>query len=155
MKFSTAILVAVVSADDKKVPPRHPIQRLDRLTEFSAELLNDWYSWLPSKNAWENKFFNNAQRMKRNFKRGDQRCGHYDANQLPHGGPERQRRDNDDVFRYDTTDPKVGTKQITTGFRKWAERYLSACRGQKRFQYQIIRMNRWNTKLQAHLDSNQ
>ena len=155
MKLSTAVLLAVTSADDKKVPPRHPLQRLTRLTEFSAELLNDWYSWLPSKDAWVGKFARNAERMERNFNRGNQRCGHYDENQLPHGGPaERKRRADDDVFRYNRDDPYVGTKQITTGFRKWAERYLSACSGQKTFSYQVKRMNKWNEKLQAHLTNN-
>ena len=156
MKFSTALLLAVASADDKKVPPRHPLQRLTRLTEFSEELLNDWYSWLPSKDSWVAKFANNAGRMERNFLRGEQRCGHYDENQLPHGGPaERKRRDLDDVDRYNREDPSEGIKQLTTGFRKWAERYLSACSGQKNFNYQVNRMNRWNDKLQAHLANNQ
>ena len=156
MKFSPALLLAVASADDKKVPPRHPLQRLERLTEFSAELLNDWYSWLPSKDAWVAKFANNAERMERNFNRGNQRCGHYDEDQLPHGGPaERKRRADDDVFRYDREDPAVGTKQITTGFRKWAERYISACSGQKNYLHQVNRMNKWNALLQAHLENNQ
>ena len=157
MKFSPALLLAVASADDKKVPPRHPLQRLTRLTEFSEELLNDWYSWLPSKDSWVAKFANNAGRMERNFLRGEQRCGHYDENQLPHGGPaERKRREaDDDVFRYDREDPAKGTKQITTGFRKWAERYISACSGQKNYLHQVNRMNRWNALLQAHLENNQ
>ena len=155
MKFSPALLFAVASADDKKVPPRHPLQRLTRLTEFSAELLNDWYSWLPSKDAWVQKFANNAERMERNFNRGNQRCGHYDENQLPHGGPaERKRRDLDDVDRYDRTDPAKGIKQLTTGYRKWAERYISACSGQKNYLHQVNRMNRWNAALQAHLAAN-
>merc|ERR1712156_737552 len=104
MKFSTAVLVAVASAEDKKVPPRHPLQRLARLTEFSAEIFNDWYGFLPSKDSWIQKFANNAERMERNFNRGN------------------QRRDADDVDRYNREDPVEGTKQITTGFRKWAER---------------------------------
>ena len=80
----------------------------------------------------------------------------YDENQLPHGGPsdERKRRDLDIFDRYDREDPSVGTKQITTGFRKWAERYLSACSGQRQYQYQVNRMNRWNSKLQDHLSNN-
>merc|ERR1712207_33064 len=127
MKFSPALLLAVASADDKKVPPRHPLQRLTSLTEFSAELLNDWYSWLPSKDAWVGKFARNAERMERNFNRGNQRCGYYDEDNLPHGGPERKRREDDDMDRYNREDPVQGTKQITTGFRKWAERYISQC----------------------------
>ena len=119
MKLSPAFLLAFASAEDKKVPPRHPLHRLQRLTDFSKELLNDWYSWLPSKDK-QDKFANNAERMERNFNRGDQRCGYYDKDNLPHGGPEltrkteRNRRDDDDVFRYDREDPSVGTKQITT-----------------------------------------
>ena len=83
----------------------------------------------------------------------------YDENQLPHGGPaedaeERKRRDLDIFDRYDREDPLVGTKQITTGFRKWAERFLSQCSGQRNYNFQVNRMNRWNSLLQAHLSNN-
>ena len=157
MKFSAAVLatVAVAQDGDRKVPPRHPLQRLNRLVEFSAELLNDWYTFLPSQASWIGKFERNAERMERNIERGNQRCGFYDENQLPHGGPSERRKreiDADSIWdRYDREDPSVGTKQITTGFRKWAERYLSECSGQKNYNYQVNRMNKWNNKLQAHL----
>ena len=153
MKISPVLLLAVASADDKKVPPRHPLQRLARLKEFSAVMLNDWYGFLPSKDKWVKKFAKNAERMERNFKRGNQRCGHYDENQLPHGGPaERKRRDDlDEVFRYDKTDPSTGTHQIITGFRKWAERYLAACSGQKEHKHQDRRLRKWNIALYKHL----
>merc|ERR1712174_168896 len=155
MKFSTAVMIAVASAEDKKVPPRHPLQRLAKLTEFSAEILNEWYTFLPSKDAWIGKFANNAERMERNFNRGNQRCGYYDEDNLPHGPADRKRREaDDDVFRYDREDPAKGTKQITTGFRKWAERYISACSGQRQYQHQVNRMNKWNNDLQAHLAAN-
>ena len=88
MKFSPALLFAIASADDKKVPPRHPLQRLNRLTEFTEEILNQWFTFLPSKDKWIEKFANNAERMERNFNRGNQRCGFYDEDQEPHGGPE-------------------------------------------------------------------
>ena len=152
MKFSPALLFAVAAAEDKKVPPRHPLQRLARLTQFSEEILNDWFTFLPSKDSWVAKFANNAGRMERNFNRGNQRCGYYDENNLPHGGPERKRREGDDDWeRYNREDPSVGIKQITTGYRKWAERYISQCSGQRNYQHQINRMNLWNQKLQAHL----
>merc|ERR1711937_176741 len=152
MKFSPALLFAIAAADDKKVPPRHPLQRLNRLTEFTQEIMNDWFNFLPSKDAWIQKFANNAVRMERNFNRGNQRCGFYDEEQLPHGGPERKRRDlGNDVDRYDREHPDVGIKQLTTGYRKWAERYLAACSGQRQYQHQINRMNKWNALLQAHL----
>merc|ERR1711988_1501106 len=153
MKFSTAVLVAVAPAEDKKVPPRHPLQRLAKLTEFSAEILNEWYTFLPSKDSWIEKFDANAERMERNFNRGNQRCGYYDEDNLPHGGPEERKRRSDDfdVDRYNREDPSVGIKQITTGYRKWAQRYIAQCAGQKNNKYIVNRMNKWNGILQAKL----
>ena len=157
MKFSPAVLVAVATAQDgdRKVPPRHPLQRLNRLVEFTEEIMTDWFAFLPSQQAWIDKFATNAERMARNFERGNQRCGFYDENELPHGGPEaaRERREAE-VDRYDREDPSVGIKQLTTGFSKWADRYLSACSGQRNYKYQVNRMSKWNGLLQAHLDSN-
>ena len=152
MKFSPAVLVAVASAAEKKVPPRHPLQRLNRLVEFTEEIMTDWFSFLPSQQAWIDKFATNAERMERNFNRGNQRCGFYDENNLPHGGPsdDRKRRDAD-VDRYDREDPSKGIKQLTTGFSKWAQRYLSACSGQRNYNYQVNRMAKWNEALQGHL----
>ena len=162
MKVTAALIAtaAVVVADDRKVPPRHPLQRLDRLVEFSAEILDEWFSFVASKDAWKLKFSRNADRMGRNFERGNQRCGHYNENQLPHGGPandnagRKRRADDFEWERYNRDDPAEGTKQITTGFRKWAERYLAECSGQRNYQHQVSRMNKWNTKLQAKLASN-
>ena len=154
MKISPAVIVAVASAQqgEKKVPPRHPLQRLNRLVEFTAEIMTDHFPFLPSQQAWIAKFEKNAGRMARNFERGNQRCGFYDEEQMPHGGPsdDRKRREAD-VDRYNREDPVVGIKQLTTGFSKWAQRYLSQCSGQKTFNYQVNRMASWNTKLQAHL----
>ena len=156
MKISPAVIVAVASAqDEKKVPPRHPLQRLNRLVEFTEEIMNDWFTFLPSQQAWIGKFANNAARMERNFNRGNQRCGFYDEDQLPHGGPsdDRKRRAADDVDRYNREDPSEGIKQLTTGFSKWAQRYLSQCSGQRNYNYQVDRMTKWNSLLQAHLDN--
>ena len=81
MKLSTICLTGLTSATEKKVPPRHPLQRLNRLVEFSSEILNSGafnnksIKWI---NRWEQKFTNNSDRMKVNFKRGNQRCGFYD-----------------------------------------------------------------------------
>jgi len=77
--------------DDKKVPPRHPLQRLKRLVQFSHEMLDQWFTTVPSKNRWKDKFDQNAIRMKRAFDRvnantGNQRCGFFDES-LEHGGP--------------------------------------------------------------------
>ena len=81
MKLTSMLLASFVSGDEKKVPPRHPIQRLDRLVQFSGEILgsgafnNKSENWI---NRWTNKFEKNAGRMKKNFQRGNQRCGFYD-----------------------------------------------------------------------------
>merc|ERR1711979_131866 len=80
MKFSAAILATVALAEEKKVPPRHPLQRLNRLTVFSEEILTDWFGFLPSQQKWIEKFARNAGRMEQNFNRGNQRCGFYDEN---------------------------------------------------------------------------
>ena len=149
MKFSTATLITIVSADDKKVPPGHPLDRLNRLTELSTDILNNWYSWTPSKNAWIQKFANNAKRMEHNFKR----CRSNYENSLSHDGSSTNHEISsfDEFERYNQEDPVQGIKQITTGFRKWTELYLAACSGQKNFQYQINRMNRWNIKLRKEI----
>ena len=160
MKFSPALLFAVAAAEDKKVPPRHPLQRLNKLVEFSEEILNEWYTFLPSKDSWVAKFAANAERMERNFNRGNQRCGYYDESS-EHGGPaaERKRREaSSDLDRYNREDPVEGTKQITTGFRKWAERYLANdkegafCKLQP--AKQVARANKWHDKLVAKLAEN-
>ena len=163
--LSIVVATALAQREDKKVPPRHPLQRLARLVEFSHEMLDEWFTFLPSKDAWKAKFESNAVRMERNFNRGSQRCGFYDDGQLPHGGPAARKRrsdeddsdyfdyDGDDELRYNRDDPSVGAKQLTTGFRKWAQRFLSACSGQRNYSYQVNRMNKWNGQLQDHLQS--
>ena len=77
----------------------------------------------------------------------------------PNAG-DRKRRDTvtlEDLLRstdrYNRDDPKIGVKQITTGFKKWAMRYIGNCHGQRVNEYQIDRMERWNSKLQEHLDN--
>ena len=103
-------------------------------------------------------------------------CGYFDPNNLPHGGPDpnpelrpdlkprRQRRsdssnedptdgglyDEEGFMRYDKNNPMVGIKQITTGFRKWAQRYINECYGQRKYKFQVNRMNRWFQTLGQH-----
>ena len=77
MKLSVIYLAGLVSADEKKVPPRHPTQRLNRLVEFSAEILESGSFNMKSTNwisRWQDKFSNNAGRMNDAF----ERCGFYD-----------------------------------------------------------------------------
>lgn len=184
MKFATCFVVAsaVSGQDDRKVPPRHPLQRLNRLQIFSEEWLNDNIAHLPSVQKWIGKFKLNAARMESAFNRknpnGERRCGFYDENLLPHGGPDphpdlrnneskkprrpveqRRRRDaeeeayiSDDgsLERYDKSNPIRGIKQITTGYRKWAERFINECYGQRKNNSQVKRMGKWFEKLGQH-----
>ena len=154
MKLAAIVLAAVASADeDRKVPPRHPLQRLNRLVEFGGEILNSGSfnnqraGWIEN---WVKKFSKNGDRMEKAFTRGQQRCGFYDS-ELPNGGPEShnvQRRDIDDI-RYDREDPCTGVKQILTGFQKWTLRYISQCSGQRDNAYQFRRLTRWHKALNS------
>lgn len=150
---STLICLTIAAERPNHGENFHPLQRLNTLVAFSQELMDNWYDFLPSQTQWKRKFVTNAARMQRSFARGEQRCGVFDPEYKPHGTPGRKRRA-EEVIRYNMLDARVGTKEITTGFRKWAERYIADCSGQKNHQYQINRMNKWNEILQAHLDLN-
>ena len=154
MKTFAVALVAAASAQEKKVPPRHPLQRLNKLNTFAAEWCNDNLT-AKQANNWVNRFQNNVARFESRF----ERCGFYDENQLPHGGPARKRRsldgcdeaENADFCRYDQSNPLRGIKQITSGFRKWAERYLANDKDGKFCKLQpgrqVARANAWFQKL--------
>ena len=130
MKLSIATFIAVASADEKKVPPRHPLSRIKKLNIFANEWVNDNLTPKQADN-WGPKFDRNTARMIRRY----ELCSFYDENLLPHGGPDpnsesdRKRRD-DDFERYNKDIPMTGLKQITNGFRKWAERYIAGCKVQ-------------------------
>ena len=161
MKLAVATIVAVASAQDKKVPPRHPLQRLNKLNIFAAEWCNANLSEKAAAN-WEAKFERNVKRFERRF----ELCGFYDENQLPHGGPkpseDRKRREEDDLAfldcegslcpRYDKNNPVRGIQQITKGFAKWAQRYVSTCKLQP--AKQVDRSNKWFGQLTAKIQAN-
>ena len=81
MKLSTFLLAGFVSANTDKYPPSHPVRRLDRVIQFSGEILesgafnNKSEKWI---NKWKNHFRMNISRMRYSFGRGFQRCGFYD-----------------------------------------------------------------------------
>ena len=108
-------------------------------------------------------------------------CGYY-SGEGKHGGPDpnpelrpggnprrptdRKRRSDGDedgfidefsgeLLRYNKKQPLVGIKQITTGYRKWAERYINECWGQRKHKYQVNRMNKWFEILGAHFMATQ
>ena len=47
----------------------------------------------------------------------------------------RNSRSMGDLTRYDRENPLIAIRQITTGFRKWAERYIAECHGQRVYRY--------------------
>ena len=62
------------SVQDEKVLMDDPAARLGQLTRFSDDLLDNWFGFLRSKNAWKTKFAKNAHRMQTAY----ERCGHFD-----------------------------------------------------------------------------
>ena len=145
MKVFAPAVFALVAADEKKVPPRHPLQRLNKLNMFAAEWCGDNLTAKQAAN-WVPKFDRNSARMDRRFAL----CGFYDEN-LPHGGPEpsRKRRsaadDDNDFIRYDRENPIRGIQQITRGFSKWAQRYIADCGLQP--ARQVDRMAKWHGQI--------
>merc|ERR1712174_171229 len=107
-KLAAATIVAVASAQNKKVPPRHPLQRLTKLNKFAAEWCNANLDEKAAAN-WEGKFDRNTARFERRF----ELCGYYDETH-EHGGPRERREDDDLAFldcegaacpRYDKPNP--------------------------------------------------
>jgi len=148
--MKTFALLAIASASDKKVPPRHPTQRLARLNEFAQEWCDTNLTEAQAAN-WKPKFRRNTARFGRRF----ELCGYYDSENLPHGGPkpDRKRRsdlecdidDDDCILRYDKQNPIRGIQQITKGFHKWAQRYIVDCKLQP--TRQVDRANKWKGML--------
>jgi len=98
MKLESYILALSVVAgqkkknSDRKVPPRHPLQRLWRLYQFSEEIiqLHFYQSNMKAKRIDALReliktWLYMAQRE--TFLRGTKKCGFYDPLDLPHGGP--------------------------------------------------------------------
>merc|ERR1711937_185368 len=142
MKLFVLALFALATAE-KKVPPRHPLQRLNKLNKFAHG---------------GPKFDRNTGRLERRF----ELCGFYDETS-EHGGP-RERRQADDssicdideetgFCRYDKNNPIRGIQQITKGFSKWAQRYVQECKLQP--AKQVDRMAKWFGQLTGKLAQNQ
>ena len=110
-------------------------------------------SWLPSQQSWINKFQANTDRMIESFNR----CGTLLARK--NGSVVRTQRDAEDPDEefvdvespYDQFDPSKGMEVLVKGYRRWAERYLSNCAGQRKHKHHEKRMGKWDTILQAQL----
>merc|ERR1712170_142934 len=129
MKVFAATVIALATAE-KKVPPRHPLQRLNKLNKFANEWVSDNLDVKQAAN-WGPKFDRNTERLERRF----ELCGFYDETS-EHGGP-RERR----------------VIQHHPGFSKWAQRYVEECKLQP--AKQVDRMNKWFGQLTGKLAQNQ
>ena len=145
MKLFVATFVALAAAE-KKVPPRHPLQRLSKLNSFAVEWVEDNLTEKQAEN-WTGKFERNSARLEKRF---DQ-CGFYDETS-EHGGPRERRAADGDMIRYDQSNPMRGIQQITRGFSKWAQRYVADCKVQP--AKTVDRMNKWYAQLLDKLAEN-
>ena len=82
----------IVGGGDRKVPHRHPLQRLWRLYQFSEEIILLHYYRSPMKKSRVDairelikKWLYMGQRE--SFLRGTKKCGFYDPDEGRHGGP--------------------------------------------------------------------
>ena len=149
------VAFVALAAAEKKVPPRHPLQRLNKLNKFANEWANDNLSGKQAAN-WGPKFDRNTARLERRF----ELCGFYDETS-EHGGPRERRETEDNASgdisgpegRYDTNNPIRGIQQITRGFSKWAQRYVAECKVQP--AKQVDRMSKWFGQLTGKLAENQ
>jgi len=161
MKVSPIMMLALAAdAGDKKVPPRHPKNRLKTLRRFALEWLADNFKNYSDEEkaakAGERIYNRFAPRFDESLNDSgkptwggrlaalvNDDCFFYDPN-TTHGGRARRQvsadeggdqdyddsRAADDMIRYDKNNPVRGLKQITTGFRKWAQRYINECSGE-------------------------
>lgn len=92
MKLTAALLIAVASGEpavkvNRKVPPKHPRNRLARLNTFCDYLFNKtgWIKDTRTKGLI--RFCNNWSSVMED-KVENSKCFFYDPNQKPHGGPD-------------------------------------------------------------------
>merc|ERR1712193_32077 len=205
MKLSSTILFGVAAAnietlyenEDKKVPPRHPLQRLWRLYQFSEEIIQEHIQNSPGLVNRPKKVQRYRNRIgkwqylaaRQSFMRNTKKCGFYDSDEFPHGGPEgtneapgdmvgpeqslsqasenvaslevynprpnrRSVDDDDEDLRYNRAEPCHGIRQIQSGFKKWAHRYIGNCGGQKQYEHQEKRADKLYEHFTGFLECN-
>ena len=149
-----------VSANEKKVPPRTPPQRLNTLKRFADTWISAEIEIGLNRPARATKMLERIQLMNDKLILNYNKCGFFDPT-LPHGGPKpiarKRRSDEVDVFdHYEeglisrsmalgdirlSNDAKLAWKQIGTGYRKWIHRYMTGCSGERIYNYHSNRLN--------------
>jgi len=88
--FSYGLLATAIegstSPSGRKVPPRHPLQRLNRLNDFIFEIMDSWGGRLAKTDPdkWVTRFGATTRRMETAFRRENKKCGFY--NEENNGG---------------------------------------------------------------------
>ena len=111
--------------------PSDPIDRLDQLVQFSVEVIDNFLANINRVDDWKRKFTKSAERMKNSY----QRCG---EDPVVDAEPE--------WANYDHSTGIKAMGDVTTGFIKWANTYISGCGGHKREKHHVKRMTKWNQK---------
>ena len=149
--FGLFIASAFAQGDEKKVPPKTPMDRLNQLRSHITRMTVDHFDGCNKASQWEDKLTKITNRAEKAYKKS---CGFFDPS-LTHGGPEgsdRKRREVDDFVRYSETDGEASINGITSGIRKWAERYISDCGGQRNNNHIINHSKKWQAKLNASFE---
>ena len=143
MKLFALTLVAAALADEKKVPPKTPEDRMEQLKRHVGRLMGDFFSGCKKADQWEDKMLKLCDRALKTYKREDRPCSFFDPN-LEHGGPA---EDDPTDVRYSEDDAVSSIKGITSGIKKWSQRYLAECGGQNDDKNLVRHANKWRAKL--------
>lgn len=167
MKLTTPLVIySVISlsaATEEDHPNKSdiPIKRLDKLETNIRSWLTDNLTPLGDRvlNRWDRHVTKLRTKMESAYSRPQ--CGFY-SEDIQNGGPDphphlrpdgkprktnRKKRDADEMLKYDKNNPLKGLKQVTNGFRIWAERHINECGGQRKHQHISKRMQNWMRKL--------
>ena len=110
---------------------------LIKVLDFAQEVMDNEFAGHKRAANWKRKFGANAMRMIKSYNK----CGN-DPVVAPVA----------EWISYDNSKPSKAMKDITTGFRKWAQTYLNSCKGQYNRNHiaHISRMTKWNSALTGH-----
>ena len=154
MKLFAFFLTAAVLADnegDRKVPPKTPEQRMAQLKSHVGRLMVDHFSGCAKTSSWESKLTKVCNRALAAYERNTRPCSFFDDG-LEHGGPAPEEEEDENV-RYNELDGIASINGITSGIRKWSQRYLAECGGQKNHDHLVNHSNKWRAKLTAKFNA--
>jgi len=167
MKLTTSltlysfISLSAAQTEDHSNVSDIPIKRLERLESNIRSWLSTNLTPLGDRvlNRWDRHVTKLTDNMLDAYSRPQ--CGFYDES-IQNGGPDpnphlrpngkprknnRDKRDTDEMLKYDKNNPIKGLQQVLNGFRIWAERHINECGGQRKHNHISKRMQNWMRKL--------